>query len=228
MSLFRRVFAVVVGMMLFGGASASASPVATDDASYSALGRVFPDPLAGCQNAGTSPCSPNAEGNVPATQFIQIGEFVNALTYMNTQPEWQKYMEVLVLDGKVGANGAGEEVPDGDLGVGSTPGDAMFPGDTLPLEFDPKPENKSAGLPTSTIGRTKADLITIRVTDESVPDAGKKRYALSLAIHGIEPPGVEGGTRAAEALITAATAGRLDDPIVPASVDPNAPTFGDV
>ena len=43
----------------------------------------------------------------------------------------------------------------------------------------------------------------MRVTDESVPDAGKKRYALSLSIHGIERAGVEGGTRAMEDLVTA-------------------------
>ena len=46
-------------------------PVATSDASYTVLGRVFPDPLAGCQHVGTKPCSPNAQGNVAAGQFIQ-------------------------------------------------------------------------------------------------------------------------------------------------------------
>ena len=209
-------------------APAFATPVATSDASYSALGRVFPDPLAGCQNLGTEPCSPNAQGNVPAAQFIQIGEFIDALKYMNSKPDWARYMEVLPLDGKVGANGAGEEVPDADLGVGSTPGDAMFPGNTRPLEFNPRPEYRSAGLPTSTLGRTRSDLIAIRVTDETVPDAGKKRYALSLSIHGIERAGVEGGTRAAEDLVTALTTGKIDEPIVSESVDPDAPTFGDV
>ncbi|MDX6583698.1 MAG: hypothetical protein QOI10_2882 [Solirubrobacterales bacterium] len=209
-------------------APALATPVATNDAEYAALGRVFPDPLAGCQNLGTSPCSPNAQGNVPATQFIQIGEFTDALQYMNSKPEWAQYMEVLALDGEVGANGAGEEVPDDALDVGDVPGDTMFPGDTQPLEFDPKPQYKSAGLPTSGLGRTKSDLIAIRVTDESVPDAGKKRYALSLSIHGIERAGVEGGTRAAEDLITAITTDKLDQPVVPDSVKPDAPTFGDV
>ena len=43
-------------------------------------------------------------------------------------------------------------------------------------------------------------MIVVRVTDETVPDAGKKRYALSLSIHGIERAGVEGGTRAMEDL----------------------------
>ena len=49
----------------------------------------------------------------------------------------------------------------------------------------------------------------LRVTDETVPDKGKKRMALSLSIHGIERAGVEGGTRAMEDLVTAATAGQL-------------------
>jgi len=82
---------------------AAATPVATSDASYSGLGRVFPDPLAGCQPSAGA-CDPNAQGNVPATQFIQYQEFVNALTYMNSSPDWSKYMEVEVLDGKIGAN----------------------------------------------------------------------------------------------------------------------------
>src|SRR3954451_4205234 len=180
MSLFRCVrprgylcvFAFALGTMLFGVASACASPVATDDASYTALGRVFPDPLAGCQNIGAPPCDPNAQGNVPATQFIQIGEFINALQFMNTNPEWKNYMEVLPLDGKVGANNPGEELPDDALTTGDVATDDVFPGDTQPLEFDPKPQYHSAGLPTSGLGRTRSDLIAIRVTDESVPDAG--------------------------------------------------------
>ena len=39
---------------------------------------------------------------MPATQFIQIEEFIDALTYMNQRPEWRNYMEVLVLDGRIG------------------------------------------------------------------------------------------------------------------------------
>ncbi|MDQ4029940.1 MAG: hypothetical protein M3168_02750, partial [Actinomycetota bacterium] len=75
-----------------------ATPVATNDAAYLALGRVFPDPLAGCQfGAIFAPCSPNAQGNVPATQFIQWEEFVDALEYLNSKPEWQHHLEVLVL-----------------------------------------------------------------------------------------------------------------------------------
>jgi hypothetical protein len=62
------VICAVLGMAVFASAAA-ATPVATSDASYSVLGRVFPDPLAGCV-ASTPACDPNAQGNVPATQFI--------------------------------------------------------------------------------------------------------------------------------------------------------------
>ena len=133
-----------------------------------------------------------------------------------------------MLDGKIAANAPADQVPDAALGPGDTPGDAMFPGNTLPLEFDPRPQHLSAGLPTTDLGRQKSDLITVRVTDESVPDAGKERYALSLSIHGIERAGIEGGTRAAEDLITAFTTGLDDEPVVPDSVRPDAPTFAEV
>ena len=67
-----------------------------------------------------------------------------------------------------------------------------------------------------TSGARSPTSIAIRVTDETVPDAGKKRYTLSLSIHGIERAGAEGGTRAMEDIVTAATTeGRLDAPIVP-------------
>ncbi len=225
----RKALAVGVAAVasLACAAPAAASPVATNDEQYQALGRVFPDPLAACSQAGAEPCSPNAQGNVPATQFIQIQEFLDALQYMNQRDDWSRYMEVLVLDGALGANGPGQGPADGELGVGS-PGGSMFPGNDLPLEFDPKPEYRSAGLPTSTLDRNRSDLITVRVTDESVPDAGKERYALSLSIHGIERAGVEGGTRAAEDLITAATTGRSDQPIVSENVRTGAPGFARV
>src|SRR5512145_865810 len=96
------VAAVAVGVC----PAAVASPVATSDTQYQLMGRVFPDPLAGCQHLGTEPCSPNAQGNVPAAQFIQYGEFVDALKYMNQRSEWRRYMEVWPLDGKLG-DGAG-------------------------------------------------------------------------------------------------------------------------
>src|SRR4051794_17395781 len=84
--------------------AASAGPVATSDDQYSVYGRVFPDPMGGCGQIGASPCSPNAQGNVPATQFIGYDEFVNGMRYLNSKPEWQRYLEVLPLDGKIDAD----------------------------------------------------------------------------------------------------------------------------
>jgi hypothetical protein len=195
---------------------AAATPVATNDGSYQALGRVFPDPLANCQRGGEgSPCSPFAQGNAPATQFIGYQEFVDGMRFMNSKPEWQRYLEVLPLDGKMGA------------GAGSKPGNDMFPGNNLnDLEFTPNSRYQSAGLATSTQSRSKSDLYVARVTDETVPDKGKKRYALSLSIHGIERAGAEGGIRAIEDLVTAGTAGTANKPLLPAAAGPS-PTFGE-
>jgi Zinc carboxypeptidase len=207
------VVAAAAALFVFA-APAMAAPVATDDSSYQALGRVFPDPLANCQNSGGA-CSPTANGNVPATQFIGIQEFMDAITYMNQKPEWQRYMEILTLDGKLGDGAGNGKNPD-------------IPGNNLDPEFAPDASFVSAGLPTSDLGRKKSDLMVVRVTDESVPDAGKKRYTLSLSIHGIERAGAEGGTRAMEDIVTSGTTGLTDKPIVPEAVRKSAPTFQDV
>jgi hypothetical protein len=202
-------------------APAAAVPVATSEAEYAVTGRVFTDPLGGCQVIGTSPCDPNAEGNVPALTFIGVNEFRDGLAFLNSKPEWQRYMEVLILDGK---DGEGSHTK---AEVTAEPS-GMFPGNGVPPEFTPHPENVSAGLPTTTLDRQKSDLTVVRVTDESVPDKDKRRMTLSLSIHGIERAGVEGGTRAMEDLVTAATSGRLDTPIIDAAVRKGAPTFKDV
>jgi len=197
--------------LLAAPALAQAGPVATSDAEYTAFGRVFPDPQGGaCANAGIGPCSPKAQGMVPATTFLGFGEFESALGYLATKSEWQRYMEVWPL-----ATG-------------------KFAGNTLPLEFTPDPDYISAGTPTSTLERAKHQLYIVRVTDESVPDKDKKRYALSLSIHGIERAGIEGGVRAMEDLITAATTvvdgkPRTEQPILTTKdIGVASPTFGDV
>lgn len=216
----RRISLGVLAALALFPAAASAAPVATDDASYAALGAVFPDPLAGCQAVG-SPCDPAARGTVAATSFIGVNEFRDALVYMNSKPEWQRYMEVITLDGKDGDGSATRDEVTADPAV-------MFPGNTLPPEFSPRATYVSAGLPTTGIGRQKSDLNIVRVTDETVPDAGKKRYTLSLSIHGIERAGIEGGTRAMEDLVTSFTTGRDDEPVLPEAVRAGAPTFNDV
>jgi hypothetical protein len=59
----------------------------------------------------------------------------------------------------------------------------------------------SAGLPVTTLQRDSSKLYAVRVTDERVGGA-KKKFAISLSIHGIERAGAEGGTRAIEDLVT--------------------------
>jgi hypothetical protein len=213
---FARVAIAGAWLCVLFAAPAAATPVADNDGEYAALGRVFPDPLAGCQGGGgNSPCSPFAQGNVPATQFIQFQEFVQGMQFLNSKPEWRRYLEVLPLDGELGE------------GAGTKPGNEMFPGNNLDeLEFTPKAEFVSAGVPTTAIGRKKSDLLVARVTDETVPDHNKKRYALSLSIHGIERAGAEGGIRAIEDLVTAGTLGTAGKPILPAAAG-GSPTFGE-
>ena len=223
---------------------AAASPVAVDDNSYGVLGRVFPDPLAGCaaRDPEEGPCSPSAKGNIPAHQFIQWEEFLAGISYLNQKHS--RYMEVWTLDGKLDAlpnrqlNGSPLDVLGGQAPVTGTDADVRprsgtglgadkFPGNSLNfLEFTPKPEYRSAGIPTPFLDRKKSDLIVVRVTDESVPDAGKKRYALSLSIHGIERAGLEGGTRAIEDLVSAGETGAAAaQPLVSPSSKANAPNF---
>src|SRR3954467_11809643 len=226
--MLRRITCALVALavLLVGAAPAAAGPVATSDATYQALGAVFPDPLGGCQAAG-SPCDPAARGNVPAQSFIGIGEFHDGLAYMNQRADWQRFMEVYTLDGKDGDGSATRQEVEANPQV-------MFPGNNLKsIEFTPHPEWVSAGIPTSALGREKSDLTLVPLTDETVPDAGKKRYALSLSIHGIERAGAEGGIRAMEDLVTAHSLMKdgkafADLPIVPDSVRKGAPTYNEV
>jgi Zinc carboxypeptidase len=208
----RKLFAitVVLGSLVASAAPALATPVATNDAQYAQLGRVFPDPLAGCV---ATPCNPDAQGNQAATQFIQYPEMIDGLKYLNSKKQWRQFLEVLPLDGKLGEGSGTSET-------------AAFPGNNLGrFEFTPKKNYHSAGLPQTGNSRKVSDLIMARVTDESVPDKGKKRYAVSLSIHGIERAGAEGGTRWIEDYVTAITTGKLDKPILPPGSTTNIPTF---
>ena len=202
-----------IATVLLLPAAAQAGPVASNDGAYALLGRVFPHPQGACPSG---PCSPRSQGNLPATTFVGFKEFIDGLTYMNSgaadAKTWSRYLEVWTLDGDLDGNSK----PDGtDDTTPGTDEKANFPGNNLGVwEFTPEGRAHSAGLPMPTLGRIRSDVIVARVTDESVPDAGKARVALSLSIHGIERAGVEGGTRALEDLVTAATTDRLDKPIL--------------
>jgi hypothetical protein len=72
---------------------AAAAPVATNDVTYLAYGRVFPDPHGGSR--GLPGRSPFAKGNVPATTFLQYDETIAGLQYLQTKfPEFMQLVEV--------------------------------------------------------------------------------------------------------------------------------------
>jgi hypothetical protein len=220
----RNALGVLSTLLVIVPATASAAPVATDNNSYQALGRVFPDPQGAC---ASGPCSPQSQGNVPATSFLGYLDFVKALEYMNQKPEWLRYMEVWTLDGDRDGNATADGKNDTVAGSDEK---KNFPGNNLGVwEFTPSGPAHSAGLPTPDVGRVRSDVYVVRVTDETVPDAGKQRMALSLSIHGIERAGIEGGARALEDLATAVTTGKLTKPILTTKgLGVPVPTFKDV
>ena len=80
-----------------------------------------------------------------------------------------------------------------------------FPGFIELVRIDERygnPDYMSAGLATADLSHEPNPLWMVRVTDESVPDKGKKHFLFPLSIHGIERAGVEGGVRAIEDLAT--------------------------
>jgi hypothetical protein len=91
--------AVVVALAALGVApgthapQVAATPVATSDALYSVMGRVFPDPH-GCRQ-GLPGSSPWAKGNVCAVQFIQWDEFIAGLEYL--EQRFPRYVELINL-----------------------------------------------------------------------------------------------------------------------------------
>lgn len=72
---------------------AEAVPVATDNTSYSAMGRVFPDPH-GCIK-GAPGTSPWAKGNVCAVQFIQWTEALGGLRFL--QAKYPRFARLINL-----------------------------------------------------------------------------------------------------------------------------------
>lgn len=182
---------------------ALSSPVAVSEAEYLAYGRVFPDPH-GCNLAG----SPFAKGNVCATDFIQFSELQSGMAFL--EELFPKFIKFHTLHE-----------------------DFNCEGHPVNNKEDGCAEFKSAGIPV-TLGQTqqgveaftrdKAPLHMVRVTDERVPDEGKKYFVFPLSIHGIERAGVEGGTRAAEDLATwAACEAELAPDIVDCEAEGTAP-----
>ena len=94
-----------------------------------------PTPSAAARRA-SGRCSPNAQGNVPAAQFIGVDEFVDAIQFMNSKPEWQRYLEVLPLDGRMGEN-------DGDARARGDARPTRSPATTCPSSSSPRARSTS-------------------------------------------------------------------------------------
>lgn len=179
-----RKIAIIAAVSLVAGlailntsAPVQATPVATDSSNYQTLGRVFPDPHA-CRADG----SPWAKGTVCAVDFIQYQELLDGLDFL--EETFPDFVEVYTLHEDFKCNGQPAQ--------SKAEGCDAF---------------KSAGIPltvqgTDTSERDRLPLKMVRITDESVPDKGKKYFVFPLSIHGIERAGAEGGTRAVEDLAT--------------------------
>lgn len=76
-----------------GTQRAAAVPVANNDTTYNAFGRVFPDPQ-GCLK-GQAGASPWAKGNVCAVQFLGFDETIAGLRYL--QQKFPRYAELVNL-----------------------------------------------------------------------------------------------------------------------------------
>jgi hypothetical protein len=187
-----------------GPVIATPNPVATDEATYQAFGRVFPDPH-GCLAAGVPDqngdgvkdtprgVSPWAKGRACADQFLQYQEVIEGAKFLERR--FPDYMDVIRLD----------------------------------QAYD-NPNYMSAGIPRMAVsddgkakllGRDRRPLYMFKVTNggSGIPEADREHFAYTLSIHGIERAGVEGGIRAMEDLVTWAACAN------PAYASPAAPTL---
>ncbi|MEA2516989.1 MAG: hypothetical protein QOG16_827, partial [Actinomycetota bacterium] len=182
--------AIVAGVLPLTGtnlALALPNPVATDEPTYQAFGRVFPDPQ-GCLAYGVPDTnsdgikdtprgvSPWAKGRVCADQFLSYQEAIDGARFL--QQRFDRFVQVIRLD----------------------------------QAYD-NPNYRSAGIPRTfgtddgklkVLARDRRPLYIIKVTDSEseVPERQRHHFAYSLSIHGIERAGIEGGIRAMEDLVT--------------------------
>lgn len=221
------LLAALVPAIVARDAFALPNPVATDEPTYQAFGRVFPDPQ-GClahnvpddndDGVKDTPkgVSPWAKGRVCADQFLSYEEVIEGAKFMSRR--FPEFVEVIRLD----------------------------------QAFD-NPNYRSAGIPRSisledgtakVMGRDRRPLYMFRVTDRtsSIPQRQREHFAFSLSIHGPERAGLEGGIRAMEDLVTwaacerpsyaattpaCATEGPFPKEIVESETDKTVPTAGE-
>ncbi|MBW3665787.1 MAG: hypothetical protein KY469_22090 [Actinobacteria bacterium] len=161
----------------------AATPVATEDGTYTAFGRAFPDPHGCVEGAPTK--SPHANGNVCAGQFVQWDEAIDGLKYL--ERKFPRYIQVLNLRTQYGDHPefTGED----------------FRSAGLPRE-DLSRDQKDLYMVK----------VTDRDPSAPLPEADRKHFVYSLSIHGIERAGLEGGIRAVEDLATWAACENGDAP----------------
>jgi uncharacterized repeat protein (TIGR01451 family) len=164
------------------------NPVAADEPTYQAFGRVFPDPH-GCLAYGVPDgddantvkdtprgVSPWAKGRVCADQFLQYQEVLDGAHFLARR--FPDYMDVIRLD---------QAYDNPDFMSAGIP--------RFVVNEDGKPK---------LIGRDRRPLYLFKVTHDgsTVPEPQREHFAYSMSIHGIERAGVEGGIRAMEDLVT--------------------------
>src|SRR5687767_7260192 len=185
------------------------NPVATNDAEYTAFGRVFSDPH-GCLSHDTNTdgvndvvppgTSPWAKGNMCTTQYLSYEEAIEGSKYLASR--YPRFLQVIRLD-----------------------------------EAYDNPNYMSAGIPrafsiddgtVSPIDRDRRPLYMLKVTDTQSPIAENMRlhFVYAGSIHGIERAGLEGGIRAMEDLVTWA-ATEPNKKIVEAPTNKPVPTAGE-
>ena len=174
--------ALALAVTLLPVAGVRGAPVASDAATYQACGRVFPDPQAYWPSPSNAPQqSPWAKGNgsCRAVDFIGWDEALAGLNFLASEEMFGDFVEVYDLSAE---DGAFAGILDEEAGEGMT-----------------------AGLPTGDLGRDKAPMYLVRVTDEEsgqIPIDEREHFVYTLSIHGIERAGIEGGLRALEDLAT--------------------------
>ncbi|HVM40569.1 MAG TPA: M14 family zinc carboxypeptidase, partial [Acidimicrobiia bacterium] len=175
-----RVPAVVAGAVLVAGLLAAppqgppvaqATPVATEGATYEAFGRVFPDPH-GCVR-GAPNKSPWAKGRVCAVQFLQWGQALDGLAFL--EERFPRYLQVINLATML------DDHPE-------------FAGEDLQSAGLPRED--------LTRMRRDLHVVKVTNRQSPIAEPDREHFAYALSIHGIERAGLEGGLRAVEDLVT--------------------------
>ncbi len=176
-----------VGLALATSPAEDKPPVATDEATYAAYGRVFPDPH-GCLSADTTippddindvvapGSSPWAKGNICVGQYLQWDETIAGAKFL--AHKFPRFLQIIRLD-------QAYDNPD-----------FKSAGNAREITM----EDGQAKL----LGRDRRPLYLFKVTDAQspIPEKDRLHFAYGLSIHGIERAGLEGGVRAMEDLVT--------------------------